>query len=95
MLSALSQKFSSFISYLTGRYAPAFITIILLGAGFFFYFNVIVSGNESDIKSRNFRGLQRMAYNISQKIENYSEKNVQNFIKFTKNVEKPKLKFLE
>ncbi|HEY6506252.1 MAG TPA: hypothetical protein VIZ28_19885 [Chitinophagaceae bacterium] len=75
MLSRLQYVFSFFIV----RYAPAFITLLILAGIFFFYFNVIVSRNEANLKERNFRGLHRMANNMSKKISNYAEKNSQNF----------------
>ncbi|MEP7372424.1 MAG: cache domain-containing protein [Chitinophagaceae bacterium] len=75
MLNKLQNFFSAFI----GRYAPAFITLLILAGVFFFYFNVILSRNEENLKERNFRGLHRMANNLSKKISNYAEKNSQNF----------------
>ena len=72
-------KLQNFFSFFINRYAPAFITLVILAGVFFFYFNVVVSRNEANLKERNFRGLDRMANNISQKISNYAEKNSQNF----------------
>jgi hypothetical protein len=73
-------RFSSFFSFLTGRYAPAFITLLVLAGIFFFYFNVIVTTNEANLKERNFRGLHRMADNVIKKINSYSEDNSKNFL---------------
>jgi hypothetical protein len=78
-MATAGQRISSFISYFTGRYAPAFITFLILSGGFFLYYQVVVSKNENDLRQRNFRGLQRMADNISTKLENYHAKNSVNF----------------
>ncbi|MDB5207860.1 MAG: hypothetical protein JWR72_2935 [Flavisolibacter sp.] len=75
-----TQKLGSAFSNFSARYAPAVITLLILSAGFYFYFNVVVSGNESDLKERNFRGLHRMATNISGKVESYVGQNAANFL---------------
>jgi hypothetical protein len=77
---APAQKLASSFSYFTSRYAPAIITLLVLSAGFYFYFNVVVSDNEADLKQRNFRGLHRMATNISGKVDDYAERNAVNFL---------------
>ena len=81
MASTLTQKLSSFFSYFLSRYGPAIVTLLILAGGFYFYFYVIVSENESTINDRNFRGLHRMASNVSVKINDYTERNTENFLK--------------
>ncbi|MFL5786870.1 MAG: cache domain-containing protein [Flavisolibacter sp.] len=79
-MSTINQNISGFFSSLARRYAPAIITLLLLTAAYFFYFNVVVSKNSLDLKERNFRGLDRIANNISMKLNSYTEKNVTNFL---------------
>ncbi|WP_276485843.1 hypothetical protein [Paraflavitalea pollutisoli] len=62
------------------RYAPAIITLIVIGAAFYFYSNVIIKQNERNIRERSFRGLNRIGSNIREKIEGYAERNSINFL---------------
>lgn len=80
MFSGAAQKVSAFFSHFLDRYKPAILTLLLLAGGFYFYFNVIVSGNEDNLKERSFRGLHRVAANISKKIADYREQNAANFL---------------
>src|SRR5688572_269702 len=84
MFKGLTDRFSTLFSWFTGRYAPAFVTLVVLAGIFYFYSTVIVSSNESALKERNFRGLHRMADNISKKISSYAGKNSLNFFKAEK-----------
>jgi hypothetical protein len=80
MFQNLLSRLSSAVSSVTGRYAPAFITTILLAGFFIYYFNVVIASNESELKERKYRGLYRMAINITKKVEDYSDRNVHNFL---------------
>jgi hypothetical protein len=80
MASSIPQQLGSFFSRFAARYAPAIITMLVLAAGFYFYFHVVVSGNEADLKERNFRGLNRMAMNIAGKVTDYADRNAANFL---------------
>lgn len=77
VVTQLSDFFGQFIK----RYAPAIITLVLLAGAFFYYTHVIIEENERNIKERSFRGLNRIGWNIRQKINIYSERNSKNFIK--------------
>lgn len=74
-------RLTSFFSFFTGRYAPAFLTLIVLAGVFYFYFNVVVSRNEANLKERNFRGLHRMSANTARKLNSYSFQNAANFLR--------------
>src|SRR5688500_599293 len=73
-------KLTSALSNLANRYAPAVLTLVALGLFFLYYFNVVVAANESELKERKFRALNRMANNFKEKLNDYSEKNVPNFV---------------
>ena len=77
MIKPLSDFFGQFIK----RYAPAFITLIVIAGAFYFYSNVIIKQNERTIRERSFRGLNRMGSNIREKVQLYAEKNSINFLK--------------
>lgn len=82
MIKPLSDFFGQFIK----RYAPAFITLIVIAGAFYFYSNVIIKQNERTIRERSFRGLNRMGSNIREKIQLYAEKNSINFLKEIKDL---------
>jgi hypothetical protein len=77
MIKPLSDFFGQFFK----RYAPAFITLIVIAGAFYFYSNVIIKQNERTIRERSFRGLNRMGSNIREKVQLYAEKNSINFLK--------------
>lgn len=73
-------KLSNAIGQFARRYAPAFITLILLAGAFFYYTNVVMENNRKDLLGRSFRGLQSIGGNIREKIQVYAERNSQNFL---------------
>lgn len=73
-------KLSNAIGQFARRYAPAFITLILLAGAFFYYTHVVIKKNREDLLGRSFRGLQSIGSNIRQKINVYAERNSQNFL---------------
>lgn len=77
---------SDFLGQFFKRYAPAFITLIVIAGAFYFYSNVIIKQNERTIRERSFRGLNRMGGNIREKIQLYAEKNSVNFLKDIKDL---------
>lgn len=73
-------KLSNAIGQFARRYAPAFITLLLLAGAFFYYTNVVIENNKKDLLGRSFRGLQSIGGNIREKIDVYAERNSQNFL---------------
>lgn len=79
-MSNTTQQLANTVSRFFNRYAPAFITLLCMAVGFYFYYNVVLSKNEDDLKQRSFRGLNRIATNISGKLESYAQRNAPNFL---------------
>jgi len=74
-------KLNNALGQFTRRYAPAFITLILLGGAFFYYTRVVMQKNREDLLARSFRGLQSIGSNIRSKIGVYAEQNSQHFLR--------------
>ena len=89
MFNKIAKQLSDFFSQFIKRYAPAVITLLLIGGAFFFYTHVIIGQNERTIRERSFRGLNRIAGNISQKTLVYGRQNSRYFLKEVKEVRDP------
>jgi hypothetical protein len=71
-------KPKSFLSTLR-RLQWIFITLLVLGGSFFYYFNVVINRNELLIKERSFRGLAHISENIEKTITATFLNNARNF----------------
>jgi hypothetical protein len=89
MFNKIAKQLSDFFGQFIKRYAPAVITLLLIGGAFFFYTHVIIGQNERTIRERSFRGLNRVAGNISQKVLVYGRQNSRYFLNEVKAVRDP------
>lgn len=89
MFNKIAKQLSDFFGQFIKRYAPAVITLLLIGGAFFFYTHVIIQQNERTIRERSFRGLNRVAGNISQKVLVYGRQNSRYFLNEVKAVRDP------
>jgi hypothetical protein len=81
MFNKITKDLSGFFSQFIKRYAPAVITLLVIGGAFYFYTNVIIEENERTIRERSYRGLNRIAGNVSQKIQVYGRQNSRYFLR--------------
>ena len=62
------------------RFSFIILTILVMGGFFAYYFFVVVQNNEQLMVARHYRGLFSMANSISNKADDYRNKNANNFL---------------